>query len=40
MAKRRSTTHPEMDLVKLRPRREDRDIPSIEETMIPDDFGK
>ena len=40
MAKRRSTTHPEMDLVKLRPWGEDRDIPSIEETMIPDDFGK
>ena len=40
MAKRRSTTHPEMDLVKLRPWREDRDIPSTEETMIPNDFSE
>ena len=40
MAKRRSITHPEMDLVKLRPWREDRDIPSIEEMMIPDNFGE
>ena len=40
MAKWRSATHPEMDLVKLRPWREDRDIPSIEEMMIPNDFSK
>ena len=40
MAKRRSTKHPEMDMVKLRPWREDRDIPSVEESMIPNDFSE
>ena len=29
-----------MDMVKLRPWREDRDIPTVGESMIPDDFGE
>ena len=40
MAKRRSIRHPAMDMVRLRPWREDRDLPSVEDSMIPDDYGK
>ena len=40
MPKTRSLKHPEMDLVTLRPWVDDKDIPSIEEHKLADDFGK
>ena len=40
MSKRRSIKHPQMDMVNLRPWVEDKDIPTIQEHLIPDDFGE
>ena len=40
MDKRRSIPHPELDLVRLRPWRDDKDLPEIQDYLIADDFGE
>ena len=40
MAKRRSIQHPHLDMVKLRPLRDEKDLLSIAEHMLPINFGE
>ena len=40
MSSRRSIQHPELDLVRLRPMKNDEDLPTVQEHMLPADFGR
>ena len=40
MSSRRSIQHPELDLVRLRPMKDEQDLPSVQDYMLPTDFGK
>ena len=39
MSSRRSIQHPELDLVRLRPMKNDEDLPTVQEHMLPADFS-
>ena len=40
MSSRRSIQHPELDLVRLRPMKDEQDLPTVQEHMLPANFGK